>query len=55
MSHLAAIKRILRCIKGSIGYGIFFPTMDKGRKCNLLGYIDSKWCGDKDDRKYIVG
>ncbi|XP_050889016.1 secreted RxLR effector protein 161-like [Lathyrus oleraceus] len=55
MSHLAAVKRILRYVKGTLGCGILFPASDTGRKCNLFGYTDSKWCGDKDDRKSTAG
>lgn len=55
LSHLAGVKRIQRYIKGSIGYEILFPSMDKGRKYNLLGFAYSIWCGDKDDRKSTAG
>ncbi|XP_050892643.1 secreted RxLR effector protein 161-like [Lathyrus oleraceus] len=55
VSHLKAVKRIIRYIKGSIGCKILFPTTDKGIKYNLLGYTDSNWCGDKDDIKSTVG
>lgn len=54
-SHLAVVKRIMRYIKGSIGCGSLFPTMDKGRSCKLLGYTDSNLCGDKDDRNSTIG
>ena len=39
----------------NIGYVIFFPSADTGRNCELLGYTDSNWCGDKDDRKSTTG
>lgn len=55
MSHLAVVKRILGYIKGSIDYGILFPTLDKGISYKLLGYNDSNYFGDKDDRKTIEG
>ncbi|XP_050908156.1 secreted RxLR effector protein 161-like [Lathyrus oleraceus] len=55
VSHLAAVKRILRYVKGTLGCGILFPTSDTGRSCNLLGYTDSNWCEDKDDRKSTAG
>ncbi|XP_058742638.1 uncharacterized mitochondrial protein AtMg00240-like [Vicia villosa] len=55
VSHMAAVKRILRYVKGTLGCGILFPASDTGRKCDLLGFTDSNWCGDKDDRKSIVG
>jgi hypothetical protein len=38
---LAAVKRILRYVKGTLGCGILFPTSDMGRKCTLFGYTDS--------------
>lgn len=49
--HLKAVKRILRYVKGLIGYEVLFPTADTGRKCNLLSFINSNWCGDKYGRK----
>jgi len=55
VSHLAAVKRILRYVKGTLGCGILFPASDMGRSCELLGYTDSNWCGDKDDRKSTAG
>ena len=55
VSHLAAVKRILRYVKGTLGCGILFPASDTGQKCNLLGFTDSNWCGDKDDRKSTAG
>jgi hypothetical protein len=54
-SHLIAVKRILRYIRGTIDYGILFPASDKGRECRLMGYTDSNWCGDTEDRKSIAG
>ncbi|XP_050920520.1 uncharacterized mitochondrial protein AtMg00810-like [Lathyrus oleraceus] len=41
VSHMEAIKRILRYIKGFVGCEILFPTLDSGREYNLLGFIDS--------------
>ncbi|XP_058769270.1 secreted RxLR effector protein 161-like [Vicia villosa] len=53
--HLAAVKRIIRYVKGTLGCKILFPTNDTGRKCEFLGYMDSNWCEDKDDRKFTSG
>ncbi|GAU41877.1 hypothetical protein TSUD_367420 [Trifolium subterraneum] len=53
-SHLSAAKRILRYIKGTMNYGIVFKKPDK-RSLDLIGYTDSNWCGDKDDRKSTAG
>jgi hypothetical protein len=55
VSHLTATKRILMYIRGSMDYGIMFPSADQGKKCRLIGYTDSNWCGDIDDRKSTAG
>ncbi|XP_045791368.1 secreted RxLR effector protein 161-like [Trifolium pratense] len=54
ISHLSATKRILRYIKGTLDSGIVFQTSD-GSNFDLVGYTDSDWCGDKDDRKSTAG
>ncbi|XP_050920267.1 uncharacterized mitochondrial protein AtMg00810-like [Lathyrus oleraceus] len=41
VSHLTAVKRILRYVKGSIGYEILFHGVDTGRKYIFLAFIDS--------------
>jgi hypothetical protein len=55
ISHLIAAKRILRYAKGTMDHGIVFRSSDKGREFDLLGYTDSSWCCDKDDRKSTTG
>lgn len=55
VSHLVATKRILRYIKGTLNYGILFPSVDKGKECKLVVYTDSSWCGDAKDRKSTTG
>ncbi|XP_050889249.1 uncharacterized mitochondrial protein AtMg00810-like [Lathyrus oleraceus] len=54
VSHLEAVKRIIIYVKDSIGCGILFPAADTDRKCNFPGFIDSNWCRDKHDRKFIA-
>ncbi|CAJ2677087.1 unnamed protein product [Trifolium pratense] len=54
-SHLIAVKRILRYVKGTINYGIMFPASDRDKECKLIGYTDSNWCGDHEDRKSTAG
>jgi len=44
-SHLVAAKRILRYVMGTSNYGIQYS------KNQSVGYSDSDWSGDKDDRK----
>ncbi|CAJ2647569.1 unnamed protein product [Trifolium pratense] len=54
-SHLTAVKRILRYVKGTLGVGILFPASDRNKQCKLVGYTDSNWCGDIEDRKSTAG
>ena len=54
ISHMMAAKRILRYVKGTIDYGVLLPFGQNESNQNLLGYIDSDWRRDKDDRKSIV-
>ncbi|KAM2209148.1 hypothetical protein ACFXTI_025049 [Malus domestica] len=50
--HLQAAKRALRYVKGTIGLGVFYRK--KGNQ-ELLGYSDSDYAGDQDDRKSTSG
>ena len=47
--HLLAAKRILRYLKGSMNFGIWYRNGEK--QVSLLGYTDSDYAGDIDDRK----
>ena len=47
-THWKALKRILRYIQGTVSLGMFYSNSDKYK---LVGYSDSDWCGDIDDRK----
>ena len=51
-SHLNVAKRILRYIKGTIEYGMFYSS---SKKLELIGYSDSDWAGSYDDRKSTTG
>ncbi|KAK6142445.1 hypothetical protein DH2020_022793 [Rehmannia glutinosa] len=51
-THMKAAKRILRYLKGTINYGLFYSTTNDYK---LVGYSDSDWSGDVDDRKSITG
>ena len=55
VSHLAAAKRILRYLKGTLNYGILFPADDEGKECKLVIYTDSSWCSYVEDRKSTTG
>ncbi|CAL9005801.1 unnamed protein product, partial [Prunus brigantina] len=51
-SHWLAAKRILRYIKGSLNFGLFYAY---GEYSNLVGYSDSDWGGDRDGGKSTTG
>ena len=52
--HLEAMRRILRCVKSKIDYGLLYK---KGEDCKLVGYCDAYYVGDHDTRisttKYV--
>jgi hypothetical protein len=50
--HFAAVKRILRYLKGTVGYGIMYK---RSAKMKLNGWTDSDYAGDLDDRKSTSG
>lgn len=49
--HCAAVKWVLRYLKGSSKVGLCFG----GGKLDLEGYTDSDWAGDADSRKSTSG
>ena len=51
-SHLKAAKRILRYIKGTLEHGLLYSFSNDFK---LLGYCDSDWAGDVDERKSTSG
>ena len=51
-THLKAARRILRYVKGTIDYGLFYSVSNSFK---LVGYSDSDWGGDLDDRKSTSG
>ncbi|CAI0547259.1 unnamed protein product [Linum tenue] len=51
--HLLAAKRVLRYLKGSADSGIWYRKGDGEDK--LLGYTDSDYAGDVDDRRSTSG
>ena len=50
--HSKAAKRILRYIRGTIQFGIHYSI---GGTPFLVGFTDSDWVVDPDDRKYTTG
>lgn len=51
-SHLKVAKRILRYLKGTTELGLFYR---KGDDLSLMGFTDSDYAGDFDDRKSTSG
>ena len=47
MTHWKAIKRILRYVKCTLSHGLFYSHTNE---FDLVGYSDSDWSGDLDDR-----
>ena len=51
-SHLEAVRRILRYIKGTLDLGLFYKSQIT---CKLEGYCDADYAGDYDTRRSTTG
>ena len=51
-SHLEAVQRILRYVKGTIDYSLLYK---KCEDCKLVGYYDTDYAGDHDTHGSITG
>jgi hypothetical protein len=51
-THLQAAKRVLRYLKGTVNYGLYYK---KGGDGELLAFTDSDYAGDEEDRKSTSG
>ena len=51
-THVLAMKRILRYLKGTTDFGLWYP---KGNDLTLVSYTDADWEGIIDDRKSTSG
>lgn len=51
-THLTAVKRILRYLKGTLTLGLKYQRTETG---TLVGYSDADWAGDQDDRRSTTG
>ena len=49
VSHLNAVKRIIKYFGGTCDYGLFYS---KESNMSLAGFSDSDWAGNADDRKH---
>jgi hypothetical protein len=52
ITHFKVAKRILRYIKGTIDFGLLYPSSNEFK---FVGYSDSDWGGDVDDIKSTTG
>ncbi|XP_059658417.1 uncharacterized mitochondrial protein AtMg00810-like [Cornus florida] len=52
ITHFKAAKRILRYIKGTLDFGLFYSFSNDFK---FVGYYDTDWAGDLDDRKSTSG
>ena len=50
--HLQVVKRVLRYIKGTLSYGIFYK---QSGNAELFAYTDRDYTGDLEDRKSTSG
>ena len=50
--HWTAVKRIMRYLRGTTGLGLVYTPQDNN---NCVGFSDSDWGGDLDDRKSTSG
>lgn len=50
--HSQAAKRVFRYLQGTIDFGIFYK---KGEASKLIGFVDSNYTGDLDDRRSTLG
>ncbi|XP_013615154.1 PREDICTED: uncharacterized mitochondrial protein AtMg00810-like [Brassica oleracea var. oleracea] len=52
MKHYQEAKRVLRYVKGTSSFGVYFTSVKEPR---LVGYTDSDWGGSKEDKKISSG
>ncbi|XP_019087606.1 PREDICTED: uncharacterized protein LOC109127414 [Camelina sativa] len=52
MLHLLAVKKIIKYIKGTLDFGIYYT---KDTNTSLSGYCDADWAGFVDDRRSTSG
>jgi hypothetical protein len=51
-SHVLAVKRIFRYLKGKEEFELLYP---KGKDLSLIAYTDADWAGCIDDRQSTSG
>src|SRR4051812_1573207 len=53
-AHYQAAVRVLRYVKGTLKFGILFPS-ERKEESELLSFSDSDWCGDRVGRRSTYG
>ena len=51
-NHLMVVKRIMRYLKGTYDFGLYYK---RAKKFELKAYTDADWRGNIDDRKSTNG
>ncbi|XP_030964071.1 secreted RxLR effector protein 161-like [Quercus lobata] len=52
VSHLNTVKRIIKYVSGTCDYELFYS---KESNLSLVGFSDSDWVGNADDKKSTIG
>ena len=51
-THVLAVKRIFKYLKGTTDFGLWYP---KGFKMTMVVYINVDWVGRIDDKRITIG
>ncbi|KAE8703262.1 Dynamin-related protein 5A [Hibiscus syriacus] len=51
--HFVAVKRILRYLRATLNFGLFFSPVESGQ--NIVAFADADWGASIDDRRSITG
>lgn len=55
VSHMFAVKHVLRYVKGTTNFGVLYPNETRCADVDLIGFTDSDWKKDPDEKKSIAG
>ena len=54
-AHWNGIKRVIKCIKGTSNYGLFYGRNDSSKNVKIVAYSDADFAGDNETRKSTSG